>query len=356
MSRARVLAQLCRLLAGASEPPAAWDAILAMANLALVTPRLEQRLEALNAPQDVQTFVREVADRNRQRNRRLFGQMGEVAALLNAIDVTPLVIKGGAGLARTGGRSDRMISDLDLVVRPDQIEPVVRVLAGAGFSDLNPQADVRLHALATLARPTDVGAIDLHQRPPGPAGFVSRQEIMQGGVVMTVGAGRVRVPAPYMHIYLQALHDQFHDGGYWRGGFDLRHAWDIADLIEGPDLVDWDALQALPRTKLMTQAVEAQLMACHRLTGAPIPSDFSGLRARLRYRRQHVQHCFPALRTGFAALAMLFEAPTVAAHRRQDSQARISEGLPPVELGFTTGLGRLRQVLASHLHATAEQA
>ena len=346
MDRAAVLDQLCRLLRGEPVPRPAWKEILELANLALITPRLEHCLEAAEAPTDVSTFVREVADRNRQRNRRLFEAMGEAAARLNAVDVTPLVIKGGACLARTGGRCDRVLSDLDLVVRPDQIDLVVATLVEAGFSVLSRQAGAGLHAVAELARPTDVGAIDLHQRPPGPPGFVSRQAILQGAHVTQISAGRVRTPAPHMHIFLQALHDQLHDAGYWRGGFDLRHAWDIADLIHDEAGVDWGALAALPQTTLTAHAVNAQILACHALTGAPIPADAAGLRARLQYGRQHLQYRFPSLRTGVAILAMISEAANLGPHRKQDRLARATEGLPPAATGVVASLDRLRQVLA----------
>jgi hypothetical protein len=346
MDSAAVLDQVCRLLRGQPVSHPAWNEILELANLALITPRLEHCLEAAEAPADVSTFVREVADRNRQRNRRLFEAMGEAAAKLNAVDVTPLVIKGGACLARTGGRCDRVLSDLYLVVRPDQIDLVVTTLGEAGFSVLNRYSGADLHAIAELARPTDVGAIDLHQRPPGPPGFVSRQAILQGAHVTPVGAGRVRTPAPHMHIFLQALHDQLHDGGYWRGGFDLRHAWDIADLIRDEPSMDWAALRDLPQTTLTAHAVNAQILACHALTGAPIPADAKRLRARLHYRRQHLQYRFPSLRNGVAVVAMISEAANLGPHRRQDSLARETEGLPPVDSGFAASLDRLRQILA----------
>lgn len=348
MDRAVVLDQLCRLLRGLPAIRPAWTEILELANAALITPRLEQGLDAADAPEDVQTFVREVAERNRQRNSRLFAMMDEAAWRLNAVDITPLVIKGGACLARTGGRCDRVISDLDLVVRPDQTELVVQTLSDAGFSTFNLQAGSGLHAVAELARPTDVGAIDLHQRPPGPPGFVSRQAILQGAHVTAIAAGRVRVPAPHMHIYLQALHDQLHDAGYWRGGFDLRHAWDIADLIQAEPGVDWPALRALSQTRLTTHAIEAQLQACHHLTGAAIPAEACSLRARLQHRRQHLQYRFPPLRTGLAVLAIVSEVANLGPHRKQDNLARVAEDLPPVASGPAASLERLRQIFGPH--------
>ena len=148
-----------------------------------------------------------------------------------------------------------------------------------------------------------------------------------------------------MHIYLQALHDQLHDGGYWRGGFDVRHAWDIADLVRGDDPVDWDSLCALPPTRLTWHAIEAQLMACHWMTGAAIPADMRGSRSWLQHQRQRLQYSAPAFRAPLAAAAILFEAPNLLRHRHVDRRARANAGLPLRDDDLDVGLARLRRVL-----------
>jgi hypothetical protein len=201
-----------------------------------------------------------------------------------------------------------------------------------------------LHGLAELGRPEDVGQIDLHQRPPGPASFVSGPEFLCGEQ-LRVGASAVRVPAPHMHIYLQALHDQLQDGAYWRGGFDLRHAWDIADLIRTEPGVDWAALDLLPPTRLTVHALHAQLLACHTLTGADIPLTARGRRASLHARRQWLQYRMPLLRIPLAALTILSEAPNLARHRRSDGLRRKGAGLPPYRRRLAPSLGRLYEIL-----------
>ena len=148
-----------------------------------------------------------------------------------------------------------------------------------------------------------------------------------------------------MHIYLQALHDQFHDAAYWRGGFDLRHAWDIADLIHGDEPIDWDRLFGLLPTRLTAHAVEAQLMACTYLTGAPIPAASRNWRSWIRLRRQYWQYAAPMLRTPLAAFALLSEAPDLARHREGDRRTRAAAGLPSRNEDRAAGLGRVRGML-----------
>lgn len=345
MSDAIALDQLSALLRG--EPTAVndWSAVIGLANRAYITPRLAGRLPG-DAPDDARVFVREVARRNDERSRRQLQQMGEAAAALNAVGITPLAIKGGAILARTGGACPRMTNDIDLVVPPAEVERALAALVTAGFPIRARHPDPAAHTVAELGRPEDVGLIDLHQRPPGPPGFFSQADLA-AGPVRQAGPGRVVTPEPHLHVFLQTLHDQLHNGAYWRGGFDLRHAWDIADLIADNQPIDWDRLRRLPPTRLTARALEAQLAACHSLTGAPVPAWAVGWRTRLRIGRQRLQQTTPSLAAPLAALAVLAQPVAVAAHRAYDRSSRAALGLPPKPRGLTRAVDRMRWIFTA---------
>ena len=80
------------------------------------------------------------------------------------------------------------------------------------------------------ARPDDVGLIDLHQRPPGPPGLAEIDNLTAYCTPVSVDGLRAIRPLSAVQIFFLVLHDQLHDGDYWRGGFDLRHLVDIASL------------------------------------------------------------------------------------------------------------------------------
>ena len=345
MSDAAALDQLSALLRGEPTTVDDWSAVIGLANRAYITPRLAGRLPG-DAPDDARVFVRDVARRNDERSRRQLQQMGEAAAALNANGVVPLAIKGGAILASAGGACPRMTNDIDLVVPPSEVERALAALVAAGFPIRARHPDPAAHTVAELGRPEDVGLIDLHQRPPGPPGFFSTADLT-AGPVRQVGPGRVFTPEPHLHIYLQTLHDQLHNGAYWRGGFDLRHAWDIADLIAGDDPVDWERLRRLPPTRLTARALEAQLAACHSLTGAPVPAWAQGWRTRLRERRQRLQQTVPALAAPLAALAVATQPLAVAAHRVHDRRSRAALGLPPKPGGVARVVDRMRWIFTA---------
>ncbi len=88
-------------------------------------------------------------------------------------------------------------------------------------------------------------------------------------------------------MFLTILHDQFHDGDYWRGGFDLRHLNDIAKLSRR---VDWSEFEALCASGLTRNAAGEQLLAAARLMRARVPRRLVDRRmVRLQHDRRMAQ-------------------------------------------------------------------
>ncbi|HEX6866599.1 MAG TPA: hypothetical protein VF122_05150, partial [Caulobacteraceae bacterium] len=149
--------------------------------------------------------------------------------------------------------------------------------------------------------------------------------------------GRVRTPSPAHQIYLMCLHDQFHDGGYWRGGFDLRHLHDIAELTRLPGGVDWQALEAVIPTRLVRNAVHAELIAAREIAGAVIPERIGRRWApRLQYRRHLAQHTHPGWNVVLAGLGLALEWPNVPQHRAVNRAGwrRAGGGAPDRRWGY----------------------
>jgi hypothetical protein len=288
--------------------------LLEAANRALVTPRLHQALAAAGLaeaiPDEAASFIRLVADRNDARNLKLRGLALDAVDALNAVGVTPVYLKGMAVWATCHPAAEscaRMMSDVDLLVRPEEADRGLDALLARGFR-LIKRYPGEAHVVAELWREGDVGVLDLHRRAPGPtalAELFDRDAHTQG----SNWPGSARLPSPAHQIYLTCLHDMFHDGGFWRGGFDVRHLCDIADLSGGPQGVDWDALKAILQTRLVRNAVLSQLVAAHRLTAAPIPQEMIGkIVPVLHYQRHRAQYLHPGLGFQLAVLGIGLEA------------------------------------------------
>lgn len=325
MNRRRALADVCAALRGHAEPDADWLSLIELANQALVTPAVHRALEASGAladvPQEAAAFMADVAARNAERNRRLWAMAMDAVAALNAAGIEPTLLKGMAVWAVSGEADfDRMMSDVDLLVRPDEVERAIAALQAAGFGLLGRYEGAEVHVAAELGRPSDVGLIDLHQRAPGPPGMAEVFDPRRD-TIPTPWAGQAHVPTPAHQVYLLCLHDQFHDGDYWRGGFDLRHLQDIAGLARGG--VDWAALEALIPTRLVRNAVHGQLLAAHRLLGAEVPpAPLRRLTPGLQHRRRLAQHLYPRWRFLLAGVGLLMESGNILQHRSVNRTGR----------------------------------
>ena len=205
----------------------------------LTTPALQDVIERFGGeiPADVRRYIGEIFARNLVRNDRLAAQLKEVLAALNACGITPTLVKGSAMLATSSrmkmGR--RLVSDLDLVVSPDEFEAAFDCLLRLGYGVLYRAPDAAAKRFADLARPGDVGTIDLQQCPPGHRFFYSAAGDIKFHRHLQRSA---YIPSPTYHALMLIIHDQFQDADYWVGNIDLRHLLDLRDLANSPGGID----------------------------------------------------------------------------------------------------------------------
>jgi len=302
VSRLKRLKTLSRLLAGDLPPRIDWMSVMALANEALVTPQIYsaalQTGTVSQLPAEVRIFLHEVWLRNRERNRRLFEQLREAVAALNAIGVEPVLLKGAAHWAALGrpAEHDRMLTDLDLLVGDEQAPAAQRALEACGYVAHKFWEDPGKYVAADLGRPDCVGVVDLHRRPPGREAEARAAMALDDQFVPVNWDGvRARAPSPALQIVFLVLHDQFEDGGYWRGKFVLRHLMDIADLTRQPAGVDWRVVERLANTRLMRNTTDAQLLAASSICGAVVPRTAERPWVRLQYARLRAQFEWPQL-------------------------------------------------------------
>ena len=324
MNRRVALKQLSTCLQGRVPAQADWMAILALANRSLATAQLYAALGSAELPDDVRAFLEDVRTRNRERNRRLVVQLRDALAALNGVGIEPVLLKGiGIWAGQPGEEFDRILADIDLLVHGSKSiapSPPCRGLA-SDLTARHPGNDV--HVVAELARPSDVGLIDLHQRPPGPPGHAEIENLAAYCIPIGLDGLRALRPAPAVQIFFLILHDQLHDGDYWRGGFDLRHLVDIASLSRAPEAVDWELLERLCRTALVRNALETQLIAAQRFAGAAIPAGFTERRwTRLQHERHLLQFSHKLLVLPLAVFGAVSEIASLLTHRAENRAGR----------------------------------
>lgn len=296
------LMDLCRCLRGLPPGDVDWMSVIGLANQTLTSPALIDLVDQSPPviPEDVCAYIRNLHSRNVVRNDRLATQLEEAVLAMNDLGVTPILIKGAATLATAPRerRGVRLMADLDIVVTPEETESAVAALTaiGYGIQAEAPPESPRWHM--ELSRPSDVGAIDLQQRAPGPAYAYRRYcHPLKHCVLAVVGRGRAYIPTPTYQALMLIIHDQFQDYGYWLGDIDLRHLVELRDLDQSVQGIDWDELCSHVSGELTRNAVETQLLALAELLGVDIPRALrSRTIPRLQFVRRMTQARFPITR------------------------------------------------------------
>ena len=270
-------------IAGVAPHADDWPLVLDIANRGWLVPEIYLALarsgELADIPLDVREYLSFLHDQNAERNRRLRGQLIESARALNAAGIEPILLKGAIHLftAAERDRGGRMISDLDI-----HIDPVERGRATAALMELDYCA---LENAPELARPRDVGVIELHDRPnPRSAPYLSddllrlSSRVERSGVVAHIPCATARA----LHL---VVHDMIKEGDHWTFRIDLRHLHDLAALARSNDGIDWHRLAAVMSSDPGRRALIGQAIALQDLFGVPVPNFLRGGRkAQLRHK------------------------------------------------------------------------
>jgi hypothetical protein len=307
----RSLIELCECFRGAVPKHADWMSLIGLANQTLTTPALMEFATRCKdkVPEDVYLYIREMFDRNMARNDRLAMQLAEIVAAINDRGVTPILLKGAATLAIAARpqRGLKLMSDLDIMVLPDQIEETMNALHAIGYRVHIESEQGAGKWYVDLKRSGDVGMVDLHRELPGPA-LLYRQagSVQEHCKAVQIGRGTAYIPSATYQALILTIHDQFQDYDYWTGSIDVRHLIDLRNLATSSEGIDWERLASLTPSKLARNALETQLVALFSLLGVDVPTP---MRTRfipcVQHWRRVAQARLPLLRQALLALAVL---------------------------------------------------
>ena len=267
-----------------------WEALYSDAAGQAVLPSLACASRGLALPVAVREFLTAVEASNRERNELIAGELKVAVGLLNAVGITPVLLKGVAyqAVGLYGDFGARYIQDIDLLLAEDELRAGSAVLAENGFAAdvLDPFGGFR-HHLPPLRRASRV-CVELHGKLGG--GECERvlpsREVIAGSVVWDVDGVKFRVPCPeHLALHL-VLHSQVVHPYEERIWPPVRAMWDLV-MLERKYGVDWSRVVArFPDTELHLMQVRESL-------GVDLTT---GNASRLRWARRQVLRRWPALR------------------------------------------------------------
>ena len=250
--------------------PEEWQALITTAKRHRVTPILYHTLNraglTVSAPSDVAEELKRSYYANAQRNMLAYRQLENIVRDLNKLNI-PVILLKGAHLAKYvyGNIALRVMADLDLLVRSEDIGPACGVLINHGYqAPLDGLGISEMHA--PPFRNENQDKIELHFNIAD-AELCKRfdvEDFWQRAQPMAVGDATALALAPednMLHICIHSSIGHCFDNA-------MRALLDLRQIVEhyGTTL-DWDRLIHTARQLRVTNALYFMLVSARNLLG-----------------------------------------------------------------------------------------
>lgn len=238
-------------------------------------------------------FLHEIFVLNTKRNKQILHQLEEIISILNFANIEPLLLKGIASLVENDYEhiGIRFLSDIDLMVRPEEIEKAYAVLIDAGYkktTDVGMVDHVSYHHLWPLEKDGMPVILELHRRVMG--GYSTFEYIPFSTDTSyksdNVDFSNTWVLNPTYKLYHTFFHSEVDDDNYHFKQLDLRHLYDFTVLTNKYyNGVDWDELDRLVKSIGVTNNFQSYLYMAKKLFSLTTPLTVNTKRVRNDYKK-----------------------------------------------------------------------
>lgn len=225
-----------------------WNGFVQLGSKNMILPAIALKVKqnSLSAfiPPDLDTYLADVLELNRERNRRVINQARYVNDLLKREGINCLFMKG-TGNILDGIYSDvgeRMVYDLDILVEDKNMLPAAELLRKEGFitqKEFNPRALESTMHYPILLREDLVAGVEVHRMPTQ---FLYQKKFRAGEVfsqwIPTKREKGFRVMNYRHRIIHNFLHAQLMHSGHYHGDVSLRDLYDLLLLGRKDDLLE----------------------------------------------------------------------------------------------------------------------
>lgn len=220
-----------------SDPKMDWEWLVKSSSQQGVMTSAYCRLKHKNLidvlPNDLNTYLSEITNINRNRNQSLLDQVKELSHLFNTHKIHHVFVKGCALLA-SGVYNDigeRMIGDIDVLVEPTHLHKAGRLLKETNYTSLDESlfGKYKDHRhLPRLIHPDRLGAVEIHSKLLR----TERRKILN---IKEILANRrtikdVCVPTIETNLDILILNHQINDFGYLFKSINLKACYDSLAL------------------------------------------------------------------------------------------------------------------------------
>ena len=216
-----------------SDPKMDWEWLVKSSSQQGVMTSAYCRLKHKNLidvlPSDLNSYLSEITNINRNRNQSLLNQIKELSLLFNTHKIHHVFVKGCALLA-SGVYNDigeRMVGDIDILVEPTHLHKAERLLKETDYNSLEEShfGKYKDHRhLPRLIHPDRLGAVEIHSK-------LLRKERQKILNVKEILANRrtikgVCVPIMVANLDILILNHQINDFGYLFKSINFKVCYD----------------------------------------------------------------------------------------------------------------------------------
>jgi hypothetical protein len=257
-------------------PSGTWDTILSLAQREGLSSTVYARVRAgapgTAVPESATASLARRYDEGAARTAKAYAELEPVLRALGAAGVRAMLLKGAA-LARFTYEDPalRPFTDLDLLVRADDVAAAGQAMRAAGYAAAGPEHPTGTYEHCYFAPSWQRLPVDIHWRYAEPFHAIELDyvDLFARASLVRIGHEAALLPSPEDLLVALSVHVVRE---VWESKPMLRYLCDVAETIRR-QRVDWDRLVACARASRHLRApLRLTLRAAEALLGADVPA------------------------------------------------------------------------------------
>tara|TARA_R110002126_G_scaffold289536_1_gene444632 strand:- start:99 stop:1181 length:1083 start_codon:yes stop_codon:yes gene_type:complete len=208
-----------------------WNLVVQFSTGQFVLPALYCNLKRVDLlhylPDDLVALMEYIADLNRKRNHKLMAQAKEINQLLLTNNITPIFLKGAGNLLENlyEDTSERMVGDIDFIVREEEVDKTAAIFDELGYSNGGSIYSKGSRHLPTLMHQKKIANVEIHtELLPKPYRTEFNYNLIKQNVKII---NDIHVISFENQLALSIIADQINDSGFLFKNISLRNAYDV---------------------------------------------------------------------------------------------------------------------------------
>ena len=210
-----------------------WDNVVKLSTTHYVFPALYCNLRRCNflkfLPEDLVSYMKHIADLNRERNEQIIAQAKEINKLLLSKNITPIFLKGTGNLLEGlyEDIAERMIGDIDFIINPAECKTAIKLFEEENYKLVH---NLKYHFASFRHYPRihhkeKIAAIEIHKEITNEKYNKEFNFNSISSYSQTING--IKVLGYNDQLCLSIIAKQINDNGYQYKDISLRNAYDV---------------------------------------------------------------------------------------------------------------------------------